>query len=48
MDEGAKKMEFDLQVYFCIYNVHPYLKKQHTLDQHGAAAFKKYLETKAP
>lgn len=47
-DDNSRKVEFDLSVYFCIYNVHPHLKKQSTLDHANAAAFKKYLETKAP
>jgi hypothetical protein len=47
-DETARRLEFDLQVYFCIYNVHPHLKRQGTLDHSSSAAFKKYLETRAP
>jgi hypothetical protein len=34
-------------VYFCIYNIHPNLKKQHTMDHASSVAFKKYLDTKA-
>jgi hypothetical protein len=47
-DESARRLEFDLQVYFCIYNVHPHLRRQHTLDNGSSVAFKKYLETRAP
>lgn len=47
-DEGARRLEFDLHVYFCIYSVHPNLKKQNVLDHGSSNAFKKYLETRAP
>jgi LisH domain-containing protein ARMC9 len=45
-DEASKKLEFELNVYFCIYNIHPCLKKQPTIDKANAEAFKKYLDTK--
>ena len=45
-DEIVRKLEFELQVYFCIYNIHPNLKKQHSMNQSAALAFKKYLESK--
>ncbi len=46
-EETVRKLEFELQVYFCIYNIHPNLKKQHTMDHASSVAFKKYLDTKA-
>jgi hypothetical protein len=39
-------MEFELNIYFCIYNIHPNLKKQATIDRASSEAFKKYLDTK--
>lgn len=46
-DESVKKLEFELNVYFCIYHIHPNLKRQQTMDHHSSVAFKKYLDTKA-
>ena len=45
-DESIKKLEFELHLYFCIYNIHPNLKKLSTVDKPSSEAFKKYLETK--
>ena len=45
-DEFLKRFEFDLNIYFCIYNIHPMLKKQATMDKASVEAFKKYLDTK--
>ena len=51
MNESARKLELDVNVYFCIYNVHPHLNnhitKDSKLDHSSANAFKKYLETRA-
>ncbi len=39
-------MEFELQIYFYIYSIHPFLKKMQVIDKASNEAFKKYLETK--
>lgn len=45
-DEMVRKLEFEINIYFCVYNIHPFLKKQATIDKANAEAFKKYLDTK--
>lgn len=46
-DEGLRRFEFELQIYFCIYGIHPHLgKKQASIDQKSSDAFKRFLETR--
>jgi hypothetical protein len=45
-DDPIRKFEFELNIYFCIYNIHPHLKKQPSIDKTSADAFKRYLDTK--
>lgn len=45
-DDATRRLEFELNIYFCIYNIHPFLKKQATIDKPSVEAFKRYLDTK--
>lgn len=39
-------MEFELNVYFCIYGIHPSLRRQNSIDKSCTEAFKRYLDSK--
>jgi len=45
-DVNCCKLEFYLQIYFLIYNIHPLFKKSQFLDKNIVIKYKKYLETK--
>lgn len=46
-DEHLRRFEFELQIYFCIYGIHPHLgKRQASIDQKSSDAFKRFLETR--
>lgn len=46
-DEEAKKLEFYLQIYFLIYEIHPKVgRKGAALRKNTISFFKAYLETK--
>lgn len=45
-DINCCKLEFYLQIYFLIYQIHPLFKKSQFLDKNTVIKYKKYLETK--
>lgn len=45
-DLSLKKLEFELNVYFCIYTIHPSIKKGTQMDRSSSQAFKKYIDAK--
>jgi hypothetical protein len=46
-DEHLRRFEFELQIYFCIFGIHPHLgKRQASIDQKSSDAFKRFLETR--
>lgn len=46
-DENTKKLEFYIQIYFLIYDIHPKTgKKGGTINKGALHYFKTYLETK--
>lgn len=50
MSQALKKLEFELQIYFCIFSVHPfafgYNKKNQSIDRNSLEAFKKFIDSK--
>ena len=45
-DERANKLEFYLQIYFLIYNIHPMIRKSKVIDKNSIAFFKYYLDNR--
>lgn len=49
--QALKKLEFELNVYFCVYSVHPCTtgsSKKTQVDRAAGEALKKYIDSKGP
>ena len=45
-EPSVRKLEFELNIYFCIYPIHPCIKKASCMDKTNAEAFRKYIDNK--